>query len=611
MKIGTRVALGFSILLMVVFVTTAAFSYLSSNLLDQFVRARRDILTFAQLAKQMELDVFQLQHWTEEISSGIGEQAEAAQMSRMLNNDFSDALENFRVYYEDFNDKEGLRKILELEELFKEFKEKGGEMTNAYIRQGTAAGNRLMPGYNKISDRLVSKVEEISETENSKLSRELNLIIESISTANTLFPLLAVVALLFGIFISVAITRSIRNPLNHFSKALEDMALGRIDINLGEFRNDELGQMAKAIEAFAENMKFSTLASLRRVSQGDLSMEVEVKSEMDELGLALQQTVANLNKLITEITQAANQIAVGAAEVSNTSHSLSQGAYEQQVSLDMITDTINDLTAKTSGNAANSSLVSQLAQGFQMNADHGTSSMGEMVASMLDINSSSREISKIITVIDEIAFQTNLLSLNAAVEAARAGAYGKGFAVVADEVHNLAIRSAKAARDVSALIESTVKKVQKGTEIAQTTQNTLIQVVGGFQHMTSLLESIASSSNEQAADITNISQTLGQIDNVTHQNAAAAEESAAAAEELNGQMEYLRKLVGQFRLKETEEEAPPERRADFSNQENFSPEGLLREDDFQFGEESALSGGSEPLALSFENDSGDSDDFKS
>ena len=175
--------------------------------------------------------------------------------------------------------------------------------------------------------------------------------------------------------------------------------------------------------------------------------------------------------------------------------------------------------------------------------------MSQMVESMESINASSAQIAKIIKVIDDIAFQTNLLALNAAVEAARAGRHGKGFAVVADEVRNLAGRSAKAAKETAELIESSGAKVSAGMQVATSTSESFKDIVEGIIKTNDLVGEIAAASSEQAQGVSQINIGLSQVDQVTQQNTANAEETASAAEELSSQAMHLQGLIARFKLR--------------------------------------------------------------
>ena len=291
-------------------------------------------------------------------------------------------------------------------------------------------------------------------------------------------------------------------------------------------------------------------AVLSRVSQGDLTVRMrgDYQGEYATLQKALNGSVENLQQTLVRILTAVEQVFNGTSQVAASSQSVSQGATEQASALEEISASIVEVKSKSQQNAEKARKTSSLAAGSQASAQNGNQQIQRMEEAMVGINTSADQIHRIIKVIDEIAFQTNLLALNAAVEAARAGVHGKGFAVVAEEVRNLAQRSAKAAKETTALIEVAVEKAQNGSQITQETSGTFQKIITGIIEVNDNVQEILASSDEQVASIAEISQSLSQIDQVTQTNTAAAEESASASEELSGQARELKDAISSFEL---------------------------------------------------------------
>lgn len=292
------------------------------------------------------------------------------------------------------------------------------------------------------------------------------------------------------------------------------------------------------------------------------SIKVNSRDEIGALADAFNGMLDSLRTLVVQVKQGAMVIDSGGDAISSASQTLAQGASAQASNLQQITTSLERISSQTQQSVRNVQKANTIAAESKQSADRGSVEMKEMSRAVNEIKQSSSEISNIIKVIDEIAFQTNLLALNAAVEAARAGEAGKGFAVVADEVRNLAQRSAEAAKNTAAMIDLSVKRSINGVEIANRVGKALEDITEGTHKVNTILTELASSSTEQASGIGQINQGLNQLDLVIQQNAGNSEELASSAEELSSQVVSLNQLVSHFRVDdETLPAATPTKKA--------------------------------------------------
>jgi methyl-accepting chemotaxis protein len=286
------------------------------------------------------------------------------------------------------------------------------------------------------------------------------------------------------------------------------------------------------------------------IANGDLSRDITVDShdEIGQLTLSMRKMLGSLRQIVASVRASSDSIATGSAQIAMGNADLSQRTEEQASNLQQTAASMEQLTATVQQNAETARQATQLAHGASAVAVDGGAVVSQVVATMEGITASSKKVADIIGVIDGIAFQTNILALNAAVEAARAGEQGRGFAVVAGEVRSLAQRSAQAAKEIKVLIGESVEKVEGGSRLVDTAGKTMDDVVRQVKRMSDLIGEITSASEEQSSGISQIGDSVNQLDQVTQQNAALVEESAAAAESLKHQAANLADTVAIFKL---------------------------------------------------------------
>jgi methyl-accepting chemotaxis protein len=345
------------------------------------------------------------------------------------------------------------------------------------------------------------------------------------------------------------ITRSIIvKPVNDVTVAAGLLAHGDTAVRLTGSYVGEIGQLA---ESFL-NMEHSTKEQvdiLESISDGDLTVAIKKRGDSDRMNAALHKLLDNFNDMFARLRSNADNVASASRQIASNSQGLAQGASEQASSIRQLSDSVSDIAEKTAENSRKAIQAASLSDLIHTNAQKGSDQMNQMVQAVREIGEASDKISKVINVIDDIAFQTNILALNASVEAARAGQHGKGFAVVAEEVRSLAAKSAEAAQNTSVLITDSVSKASLGVRLAGETSTSLSEIVSGIRESAALINDIAASSQEQSSAIREINTGIDRVTQVVSQNSAAAEQSAAAADEMSTQSVMLNDLITHFHLK--------------------------------------------------------------
>ncbi len=288
------------------------------------------------------------------------------------------------------------------------------------------------------------------------------------------------------------------------------------------------------------------------IASSNLSHRInyQLQGDLEHMKISVNNAIELLTHTISNVANSSQLINSSAGELQNSAQALANGTSTQAASLEQISSSMKEIEGLTQKNNENAAQSSRLTDSTLQVVEEGNQQMKDMVEAIGRINDTGKNVAKVIKVIDEIAFQTNLLSLNAAVEAARAGKYGKGFSVVAEEVRSLAGRSAEAAKDTTDLIETSIKEMEKGVEKADSTAEILNKITESIDKVSNLAKEITMDSNEQKKGIEEMSRALVQVNDIVQQNSSISEETASASEELSNQSSSLQEIMSEFTLQD-------------------------------------------------------------
>ncbi|WRS28899.1 methyl-accepting chemotaxis protein [Oscillospiraceae bacterium MB08-C2-2] len=565
MKIGTKIAVGFAcilILLIALAVTTVTSSGMTGSNIDQvgiYSGLQNEANSLLHILNETRVTAGLLYDSPTEVSyENVNKQLMYCDVrlkklyehidSYPLLADLRPDIEAFEGLYGQW--RTGLALLQQRYNQIGDFSKASAKAKEEYVAAGLEVRRVNLLAHEILSNTVL----DIDDIASNKLedTRSFN------TVALVLAVLISIVSVLAAIFMAIVIVGSITKPIQYMRDVL--MQIGQSgDLQIPQelqskletvaATKDEVAQCTQALLIMTERLH-SVNETLACVADGDLTVDIALQSDRDTMGLAVEKMLRNLNQKFGTIARSTQQVHEEAGQLSQGSQLLASGSHAQQLSVKQLSDSVIGVSKTTEENTSLAGQAASLVSSIQDNAHKGTEQMSRMMAAATDINNASQAINKVIKVIDDIAFQTNILALNAAVEAARAGQHGKGFAVVADEVRNLASKSAAAAKDTSNLISDTIQKAEIGASTAKVTAKSLEDIVAGVEQSTSIINNIALLSQEQFSAIHQIITHVEHVEEVVQQNNSIASSSADAANEISDQSAFLLELVNQFQLLE-------------------------------------------------------------
>ncbi|MEK6793440.1 MAG: methyl-accepting chemotaxis protein [Spirochaetota bacterium] len=554
-KTGSKLGIGFGsiVLLMVAIAAVAAIQL--SRVRANATQVSAESLPYALLADEMVYHSVQVQQFFTDAS--LTKSKDALADADAHAKEFHAGLKKFRDMYDRENDRDGLTSADALEKEFTTFYEIGKRMADAYMEKGIKAGNAVMTEFDAASLAMADDVRKLQKQQSAEVSANAQKIVSMTATVLLVIFILTGCALIAAIIIAVVITRAVTNPLG------------------GE--PDEMAQIAG------------------KIAQGDLRLQFDEDRKKIGLYASMYAMAEKLKEIVSTITSAATNVSGGSEQLSSSSEEFSQGASEQAASVEEISSSMEEVASaieemsssveevSTSMQDASSS-INQMTSTIQKNAENArqTEAIAKKAAgdaqtggaAMTATVRSMKEISDKVRIIQEIARQTNLLSLNASIEAARAGEHGKGFAVVASEVQKLADRSQRAAAEIENLSKTSVDvaenagqlflklvpDIQKTAELvaeistASAEQNNgAKQINDAVRRINTEVQQLSSSTTQIGGSVQQINSAIQQLNGVVQQNASAAEEVASTAEELSSQSIQMQDIIGFFQLSDAEQ----------------------------------------------------------
>jgi methyl-accepting chemotaxis protein len=389
-----------------------------------------------------------------------------------------------------------------------------------------------------------------------------------------------------GAYAYFIIHKNVTKPIMAITDSAVALSQGNLDLVMDVECDDEMNLLCTSVLDIAEDIKRRQHV-LEAMSEMDYTAQITVRSDEDKMNIALDHMVNSISTAILRIQHSTDAIETEAVEVGKVSETLAERAQNQASTIQTLTESVAAVETAAEDNVKAADDALEKVGETNTLTSEVSASMKKMLDAMRDIDTRSKDISKVIAVIEDIAFQTNILALNASIEAARAGDAGKGFSVVANEVGELAAKSQEAAQETASLIENTVKSVREGNQIVRHVNTSLKAVADISEENIEYISKLQSESKKQSSSVAEITQAISELSAMVQENAATAEESSHSAVEMTHHVEALNKVCKTFKVKDLTLEIQKRRRGQhgsiFDNKENNF--GGLFDDGPSFAEE--------------------------
>ena len=432
-------------------------------------------------------------------------------------------------------------------------------MTLARANQNEEALVLFNGAYNDITEKVQNILIEIGSSSENAADSEYQLSLTTCIICIIVTAIIYIASLFYAAKVRKTIVRLIVEPVEQLEDAAEKLRNGNLDINITYTSEDEFGMLANNFKMSCDMLHEIVSDAgyiLTEISNGNFNIATRISEkyvgEFEVLLKSMKVMNRQLSHTLRSINMASDQVAIGSSQLAESAQSLAEGATDQAGSIEELTATIESVNNSAANTARQAEAAAIMAHEAEQNAEKSQEDLAELTAAMQRISDTSLEIQNIIADIEDIASQTNLLSLNASIEAARAGDAGRGFGVVADQIGKLADDSAKSAVNTKELIAKAIAEIENGNAITKKTVAVLNEILESMKAFASAAEASNEDSKAQARMLEEIEKAIEQISEVVQSNSASAQETSATSEELSAQSETLKELVGQFILRDEE-----------------------------------------------------------